>query len=219
MFMPFRKGDKKVKTDKKNYLKQMVILGLGSTLAITICFFIYSGSALSSTSPVYVFKSELHCNNSTLSKEIPFSCSEANKIAMTKASRFEWNFNSLVECVEYYGKGNCGYNGKRRLSVKPAGFAFFPDIEDNLMPIYQSPALGLYLLPNGYPIKLGKTKIILSDDDNLSNLMKSKSLASRGCFKPKGIRVKCTSRYNMLSGYKQNKANYYLDGLEQEYTP
>jgi len=216
MFSSSRPGDKKKSAGKKALFKKIAFWGVGTTttaIAIGIGIFLYLGGALSSTSAVYVFKSELHCNNSTLSNELPFDCAKSYQIAMTKASLFEWNFKNIEVCAKYYGKGNCGYNGKRSLSIKPDGFAFFPDSENILIPIYQSPALGLHLLPSGFPVKLGKTKITLSDQDNLSNILKPKSLSSEGCYKPHGsFKMKCTSRYNILSDY--NQAGGKLEGLE-----
>lgn len=149
------------------------------------------------------FKSLLHCENSSLSKELPLSCESVSKVAMVTASNYKWNIPSMSACINYYGSLDCGVNSRGEVSIKPVGFSYIPE-EKTILPVYYSASLSMYLLPNSYPIKLGKAVIL--GNNIIKNISRAKSLGSQACYED-NLLTKCNIRDEILKEYDRKVSN------------
>jgi hypothetical protein len=146
------------------------------------------------------FKSNFHCENSSLSKELPLSCDSVNKVAMVTASNYKWNIPNMNTCYRYYGKKDCGINAAGEVSIKPVGFSYIPD-EKIILPVYYSASLSMHLLPNGYPIKLGNSVVL--GKDIVKNISMAKALDSMACYNSNEA-VTCGTRHDLLNKYDRH---------------
>lgn len=127
-------------------------------LVFAIAFLVIFSSSNKSGNYVLGFSTYESCQFSNSKDRLPVSCDKAMSIANEKSDKYQWPFVSVRECQDIYSVSSCKPNSAGYLSVKPSGFAYIEASKKYIVPVYKTVATEYYVLPSGYPIRMGESE-------------------------------------------------------------